>query len=247
MLIIGLDAAAQYNKFGYAIGNINAGRVELKSSGILRSEAAIDRLIVPCLEQSQPCVIAVDAPLGWPKAMPTSLSTHLAGQAVETTAHEMFRRYTDNHVRSTYAGAQPLDVGADRIARASWRALHVLQFLRRRLNRSIPLAWRNENINDTVAIEVYPAATLRARNLYSKGYGKPDAVEVRERIAVAVSQELPWLPDKVRVPCHEFDAAICLLAAFDFLLGRAIAPPVGQAGAVAQEGWIWVKAPVPTQ
>ena len=54
----------------------------------------------------------------------------------------------------------PLDVGADRIARTAYAALHLLGSVRVQLHLSIPLAWAPTDISVVAAIEVYPAATL---------------------------------------------------------------------------------------
>lgn len=118
----------------------------------------------------------------------------------------------------------------------------VTAHMRSAARRPIPLAWGSD-VEDIVAIEVYPAATLRSRNLHTAGCGRPDSLEARRRIATSVSEQLPNLVEKIAAPSHEFDAALCLLAAFDFVCGPAVPPRAECMERVVQEGWIWVKVP----
>jgi hypothetical protein len=57
-------------------------------------------------------LIAIDAPLGWPKPLAETLIKHRAGMPIETPANAMFRRNTDLFIQ-TRLGKRPLDVGAD--------------------------------------------------------------------------------------------------------------------------------------
>ena len=64
------------------------------------------------------------------------------------------------------------------------------------------------------AVEVYPAATLRAHSINAKGYKR------RSNLADAL------------------DAVVCLAAGADFL--RGLAMPPADLSLAKQEGWIWV-------
>jgi hypothetical protein len=57
-------------------------------------------------------LIAIDAPLGWPKPLAETLMNHRAGVAIETPANAMFRRATDVFIQQKLRKT-PLDVGAD--------------------------------------------------------------------------------------------------------------------------------------
>ncbi|MCM8612051.1 DUF429 domain-containing protein [Accumulibacter sp.] len=81
---------------------------------------------------------------------------------------ELFRRETDRVVAAEI-GKTPLEVAADRIARAAHSALEVLGLLREHSGKQIPLAWSPE-FESVAAIEVYPGATLKARGLEHSGY-----------------------------------------------------------------------------
>ena len=93
------------------------------------------------LTPGRPAIVGLDAPLGWPAAMGRVLSGHRAGEAVGLPANDLFRRHTDRVVRE-HIGKQPLDVGADRIARTAVAALDLLAELRRLTGRALPVATR---------------------------------------------------------------------------------------------------------
>ena len=137
-------------------------------------------------------------------------------------------------------GKTPLDVGADRIARTAHAALGLLAKLRSRLDLEIPLAWSPDFTPPVAAIEVYPSATLKARGIRSAGYKKPGDVAERDGVieALATLMGLPKDVSAMSERADALDAAVCLLAAGDFLSGSAV-PPQDQELAV-KEGWIWV-------
>ncbi len=137
MILIGIDCATQYRNVGIARGSYRDGvALEAVEMG---GPATEDRL-VEWIEGEEPCLIAMDAPLGWPDALSRSLVDHYAGRVLADDAHALFRRRTDRFIRSR-VGKQPLDVGADRIARTAHAALSLLHRLRERTGERIPLAW----------------------------------------------------------------------------------------------------------
>jgi len=146
-----------------------------------------------------------------------------------------------------HTGKQPLEVAADRIARASHAALDALERLRRAIGASISLAW-TEQFDGVAVIEVYPAATLRASGVVEMGYGRLENAKARVRIATALRHEISNLGEYVGRSPHVFDACLCLVAAKHFLDGCAMAPPEELIDAARKEGWIWVRGldPHPT-
>ncbi len=79
MLLIGLDAASRLEKFGYAIGRLNRGKIEVTGFGVLQSEEqpdALNDVIVPQVRHAARALIAIDAPLGWPTALGRALANH---------------------------------------------------------------------------------------------------------------------------------------------------------------------------
>jgi hypothetical protein len=115
----------------------------------------------------------------------------------------------------------------------------MLALLRLQLQRPIPLAWKPEDCLGLAAIEVYPAATLVAHRIRSKGYKKPKQVSERSEIVAAlrtrmlIRESIADLSDNA----DRLDAAVCVLAGVDFLTNRAMGPmnlPLAN-----REGWIW--------
>ena len=153
----------------------------------------------------------------------------------------MFRRETDRFIKRRL-GQQSLDVGADRIARTAHAALALLQEVRDVTAETIPLAWSPEFSTRVAAIEVYPAATLRAHRLRFAGYKKPDQLRERREMVEALGM-LVTVPnsDLLVAQPDVLDAVVCLLAGVDFMSGRCMLPE--QVAAARREGWIWARAP----
>ena len=204
-------------------------------------------------------LMAIDAPLGWPSALSTSLESHSAGSAIDTPANDMFRRATDLFIKDKIK--KPLDVGADKIARTAHAALRLLGKLRDDLDATIPLAWSPADVTDHAVIEVYPAATLIAHEIppsgrKPSGFSLPsykrakdkqrrEIVEARRcEIVEALRQRMTIPERRVDALCRNddlLDAAVCVLAAQDFLRGRAVPPP--DRCLAEREGWIWTALP----
>jgi predicted nuclease with RNAse H fold len=244
MLLIGLDAASDRRGFGYAIGSFECEAIAIDRSGVLvsRSDDGMAQ-ISDALRRTRAGLIAIDAPLGWPSNLADSLVAHRAGERVMSAKHDMFRRATDRRLReAVHGGHQPLEVGADRIARATHEALTVLAELRDRSGLELPMVW-DPAFSGVGVIEVYPAATLRAHGMPSRGYKLREQREAREQIASACGDLMPALSARCGRSADEFDACLCLLAAADFLQGRCAPPPAELRAVACREGWIWVLQP----
>ncbi|NNK63671.1 MAG: DUF429 domain-containing protein [Gemmatimonadetes bacterium] len=245
--IVGIDCAAQDRNVGVAVG---AGGSDSGGAGCTVLEAAT-RLhdpvewILERVDWDRPVILALDAPLGWPVEMARRLGRHAPGEALDVEANHLFRRRTDHEVRAR-TGKVPLDVGADRIARAAHGALGVLARLRRRSGRPLPLLWEPPGPSASGVIEVYPAATLRQWQWPDRGYkGKnPSDCDTR-RVIVGRLGEVVELSetavDNALEQADTLDAVLCVLAAVDFLGGRC--PPAPDDAEVReQEGWMWVRS-----
>jgi hypothetical protein len=186
-------------------------------------------------------LIAVDAPLGWPRPMGNALARHRAGEPLEVAAHELFRRETDRFIRARI-GKQSLDVGADRIARTAHSALKLLADVRRLTGLAIPMAWKSGFRDRVAAIEVYPSATLIAHGINGGGYKKDEKIEERRAIIAQLRRLIALPKDEAAMErsADSLDAAICVLAGLDFLRGEAHAPE--DIELALHEGWIWVWA-----
>lgn len=243
MQLIGIDCATKPENIGIALAELaRPMRVCEVRAGVTDPWERVADWLLQAPDQD--VLIALDAPLGWPRPLAEMLSAHSAGARVERSdANALFRRTTDRYIRSK-VGKQPLDVGADRIARTAHAALDGLAWLRARCDMPIPLAWTSGQANGVSAIEVYPAATLKVHGLPFAGYKDPlEGAWVRADI-LAQLQGVAMSDD-----CHAcalsnadgLDAVICALAAADFVSGKAMPPDDAQIARA--EGWIWCKAP----
>ncbi|MGH9459750.1 MAG: DUF429 domain-containing protein [Vicinamibacteria bacterium] len=135
-------------------------------------------------------------------------------------------------------GKTPLDVGADRIARTAHAALRLLGEIRKELALPIPLAWSLPP-QGVAAIEVYPAATLLAHAVRASGYKRSTQVEARQEILAALARTMAIRAQAslLETSADALDAVVCLLAAKDFLDGRAVGPTGRELAEI--EGWIW--------
>lgn len=183
-------------------------------------------------------LFALDAPLGWPQALGAELRDHQAGGRLNSCADRLFRRDTDSFIKCR-VGKQPLDVGADRIARTAVSALCTLKDI------GAALAWEPAG-RGRRAIEVYPAATLVACGVKVSPYKKPEQEPVREQIVDCLSK-LMIVENEMRKDllgnADLLDAAVCVLAGADFLLGKSLAPEGKCRDTSKKEGWIWVRDP----
>jgi hypothetical protein len=108
------------------------------------------------IQPGTPALIALDTPLGWPIKLGQELGK--AGKPIEIERNKVSCRLTDCVVGERIK-KQPLDVGADRIARTAHAALELLGKLREHTKQAIPLAWCPNLGNSAWAIKVYLAAT----------------------------------------------------------------------------------------
>ena len=225
--LIGIDCATQPNKVGLALGELDGGRVRIKVCRTASPKERPEEIVAGWLQESGGALLALDAPLGWPLALQQALAGHQAGEAMAASAHALFRRQTDDNIHTRF-GKRPLEVGANFISRTAVAALELLQKLRTSSGMAIPLAWSPMDVNPIAAIEVYPAATRLAHGSPGKG-GSIEGLEPLLDLS-ALDGVLPASADAI-------DALVCVLAAADFIRGRA-RPPLDLETA-RQEGWIW--------
>lgn len=238
--IIGIDCATDVRKVGLARAVVREG-----SPVILEAEAGTPDLVATLrtwIGRHDRVLLALDSPLGWPAHLGPSLAEHQAGHPLPCSRNELFRRTTDDAVAETI-GVRPLDVGADRIARTAHATLKLLRALRDETGLPIPLAWSPDWSERVAAIEVYPAATLRALGIRSTGYKRPDQRDAREEILEGLGGTISWDcdPGAAEGNADILDAVVCVVAGADFIEGRPIQPADTDLAAV--EGWIWVRCP----
>lgn len=228
MRLIGVDCATRPEKTGLALGEMQPGMVRLIKCGVASRSEPPDKQIVQWLREEPEAVIAIDAPLGWAKPFADGLNGHAAGQPLEGGADRLFRRATDIDVQSRFS-KRPLENGANLISRTAVAALELISSIRRQLKADIPLAWSSNEISGPCIIEVYPAVTLKARKVCPKKWSVKD---------LRGEMDCQEVPDLLGASTDARDAAICVLAAADFVRGKA-KPPDDPELAKA-EGWIWV-------
>lgn len=242
--VIGIDCATKPKNVGLARAvRTGAGwRLVEVAGGSRRLDPAAT--VAAWLEDAPRALIALDAPLGWPRPLGASLVGHDAGGSLQYDADELFSRDTDRHVHALY-GKKPLEVGAGWIARTAVAALGLLHDIRTRTGHRVPLLWDPSESPSAAAIEVYPAATLRAHGVRASGYKKDAAGPGRACVAnlLARTMDLPDGFDAATRTDDAIDAALCVLAGIDVASGRAIAPSGEQLPAARREGWIWVARP----
>lgn len=244
MNLVGIDCATEDKNIGVAFAVFDDRKLKVSRAFVCNhKEKAADAISNWLRKQTEPTLLALDAPLGWPQTMSRVLASHRAGGELAVEANLMFRRETDRFIKQK-TKKTPLDVGADRIARTAYAALRLLTDIHTGLNLDrIPLAWSPSLTSTISAIEVYPAATLIAHGFTSSGYKKPDQVSVRESLIKQVAGVVNFDSEsaaRMSASADVLDAVVCLLAAKDFLLGQAL-PPENKSLAEL-EGWIWCRS-----
>jgi hypothetical protein len=242
--VIGIDCATEPTRIGLARA-VRAGATwRLVDVTVGSRDLNPAATVAGWLADAPRALLALDAPLGWPRALGVSLIGHDAGDPLPYDADALFSRDTDRHVHARY-GKKPLEVGAGWIARTAVAALALLGDVRARSDLPLPLLRDPSDARAAAALEVYPAATLRAHDAPADSYKKdpsgPGRAAVQELLARTM--ELPEGFDAATHTADAIDAALCVLAGIDVASGRAIAPTVDQADAARREGWIWVARP----
>jgi predicted RNase H-like nuclease len=238
--IIGIDCAVDERNVGVAIGNYTDGICNLISLPGSEKACSVSEVVCNWINPSTRVLLALDAPLGWPVTLGTALSSHLAGGGIKASPDLLFRRATDRFVKVRLK-KQPLDVGADRIARTAKAALDLLNQVRNQTGLPVPLVWNAAFTGPAGAIEVYPAGTLVSYGLPSSGYKKKNQALVRKQILRGLESLI-----KSRVELEDaennadvLDAIVCVLSGADFLRDRSYFPE--DPSEALKEGWIWVK------
>ena len=237
MQFIGVDYSTDPKKTGLARASEGQSRLQCHEARTGRSPDDVVETLVRWLSDDPVCVIAIDAPLGWPKSMGDSLASHRAGQGIDVNGDLMFKRETDRTVQRTL-NKRPLEVGANLIARTALAALKMVAQVRTQV--PVEMGWTPGAVSGRQLIEVYPVATLVSRELPTSNYkGREDEqrrAEMLDGLGVQLSDSLAKAETETD---HVLDAIICCVAADDYARGHALIP-TDRALAV-REGWIWFR------
>lgn len=240
MQVIGIDCATDPKKTGISFGIYLNGKMELKEVTIGNNNISIAEIIYNWIDLDKKLLIAIDAPLGWPKGMSDMLCSHNAGDNINLSSNDLFRRETDKFVKKKI-GKQPLDVGADRIARTALSALKIINDLSHLIKKPIKLGWDNLNFNEVYCIEVYPAATLDCYGIVSRSYKDKKHNLIRKEIIHKLKNHLN-ISEGISIieeNADALDSTVCLLSAKDFIEGNVYYPVYEDLA--KKEGWIWVR------
>ena len=227
--ILGIDCSTNPRKTGLALAHLRDDTVVITQCDLGTPQRSPASIALEWLRVHDEVLIALDAPLGWPKALGTQLAVHQAGEYLEVEANSLFRRVTDTAIKNRLK-KQPLDVGANLIARTAVAALQLLEHMRKSSGHPIPLAWSTTETEGWRAIEVYPAATRIGYRASPKGGSLTGLDDVLDCSAMRPA---------LRESADAVDAAVCALAGADFLLDRAVPPTDWETARI--EGWIWAR------
>ena len=235
--IIGIDSAVQDKNIGVVLCEYSNQQIHIKDKWdkINAFESQITKWI-----DSNKIILAIDSPLGWPKAFSEKLYDHNAGMTLGNDDKSFFKRQTDSDISQRFGKIQ-LEVSADRIARTAFHTLRRLGCLKNVCTRKIEILWDPIDDFDIGYIEVYPASTLLANKVSIKGYKQSE--EQRKKIFEGISKHYTIINDEstniIDVE-HDFDAFICCLAGFDFIENRSKRYKELN-NTIRKEGWIWTK------
>lgn len=238
--VIGIDCATDVKNIGLSLGLYQETQIELKETRLGSKNTPIAEIIYNWIGPNKKVILAIDAPLGWPANLGQALYNHNAGQVIDVDSNTLFRRETDKFIKKML-GKQPLDVGADRIARTAHSALKIIRELSILLGEPVKLAWDNINLKGITAIEVYPAATLGCYGIQSTGYKEKNKQSIRKEIVTGLRAHMIMLNDVdiLEQNADALDSAVCLLAAKDFIEGNVYYPK--NMSLAEKEGWIWAR------
>ncbi len=237
--LIGIDCATQPEKVGLAQAEWDGQRLVGLQIQPGKHDTDVAGVVANWLPSEGACLLALDAPLGWPAAFGTALASHAAGEPLKVTAPAFFRRRTDHRLDDVH---HPMDVTADRIGRTAYWAVNLLGEVARRTGvAALPLAWNYHKLAPLSAIEVYPAGTLTQLGLPAKSYKKTGQQSQRQKIVEGIRPFFTEGADfsACLADADQLDAALCLVAGMDFICGRCAAPD--DLALAKKEGWIWVR------
>jgi hypothetical protein len=195
------------------------------------TDSALDALI-PAAD-----VIGIDAPFGWPLDFVNAVDAWPFEEWNGEIRDRLRLRSTDRFVHGI-AGLTPLSVSSDRIALPAMRAMALLK------RHGV-----TDRSGDGRFYEVYPAGSLAAWNLPSRGYKKQsEGLTARERIRAGLLEQLPWLevPDAYADNADDLDALVASLTARAAFQGLTHLPPRADKGIAIQEGWIHIPTDRPS-
>lgn len=241
MRVLGVDLAAQ----AVSTGAVLLERADNWVWAATVIEEADDDSLVEAGSHAD--AIGLDCPLGWPTAFVEAVSAHhrLDDWPGSSDRRPLTHRLTDHELRRRKEGT-PMSVSADLLGHVAMRgALLQHEWSAARLEPGV-------RDGSTWLMEVYPAASLKAWGLPSRGYKfrrgdrAGQSLEVRREIVDGLSSAVgPHLAlgeaaDRCLSSDHVLDGLICALTVLVVRAGGTTRPTEEQRPTARTEGWIHV-------
>ena len=232
MLTLGIDLSSQPANTAASVIDWANGRAIARPPRLHCSDGDLSQLI----DSAE--AIGIDAPFGWPMEFIAAVSDWPHDTWSQERRDRLRFRETDRFVRATQS-VWPLSVSTDTIALPAMRAM------------SLP---KKHDVSDRSGdgrfFEVYPAASLRAWTMTSRGYKeakKAECIEARHQILIALRIAMPWLmaPDDYAEDSDALDSLVAALTARSAWQGRTLLPNPSQKSAAKREGWIHIPSGLP--
>lgn len=241
--MLGIDLAAQPASTGAVVL-----RRDAKASARWSVEAfspADDELLLELGAGAD--AIGIDCPLGWPDAFVDAVGAHHRREPwpADADRRPLTHRLTDHELRARGQG-NPMSVSADLLGHVAMRGAWLQrEWCSRRSAASVPRdgsAW---------LVEVYPAASLRAWGLPSRGYkvrrGADEVPAAARRqildglIAAAGGRlDVSSIEERCLTSDHVLDALVAAVSVLVVRAGGTTRPTETQRAVAEREGWIHV-------
>jgi predicted nuclease with RNAse H fold len=179
-------------------------------------------------------VVAIDVPFGWPKPFTEALAGYRVGDRLSLERNQYRLRKTDFWLKEKFPPLNPIAVATDKLGSTAIVGANLVHALRERGFYLAPAS-----VMTPAAVEVYPAASLRAWGLPHKNLDVPG---VLDRICEAFDLSIGDQELRRVVGCrHCFDALLSSLTAREYADGLTFDPPEELSDDVLNiEGWIRV-------
>jgi len=227
---IGVDMASQPANTGLVI--LEAADAHSPLSVVDANSRASDADILEAVEAAPEYILAIDAPLGWPRRFREQLQDWTLTDWDDEIRNELIYRSTDRYVSGVLKLGRPLSVSANLIAIPAMRARALLKRL------------KISHLDGTDgAYETYPAASLRVWGLDEIRYKGPrGTAEGRAELLHALIRRWGLRGgdhDLLTVNDHVLDALICAITVREVRQHPREIPTEYRADA-REEGWIHV-------
>jgi predicted nuclease with RNAse H fold len=232
MVTLGIDLSSQPANTAASVIDWANGNAVARPPRLHCSDGDLSQLI------DSADAIGIDAPFGWPMEFVAAANDWPHDTWSQEGRDRLRFRETDRFVRATQS-VWPLSVSTDTIALPAMRAMSLLK------KHDV-----TDRSGDGRFFEVYPAASLRAWTMTSRGYKeakKAECIDARHRILASLRIAMPWLvaPDDYAEDSDSLDSLVAALTARSAAQGRTLLPNPSQKAVAKREGWIHIPSGLP--